>query len=74
MSNVFSSKYLDTADLVEEEINDIQHSFTRDIESRIKMRTDMLNSIQFHERDEDMYQEFLERLITMEEDLIVDNC
>ena len=74
MSNVFSSKYLDTADLVEEEINDIQHSFTRDIESRIKMRTDMLNSIQFHERDEDMYQEFLERLITMEEDLIIDNC
>ena len=74
MSNVFSSEYFDAADLVEEEIKDIQHKFSGDIGSRIKMRTDIINSIQFYERDEDIYEEFLERLITMEETLIEDHC
>ena len=55
------------------EIKDMQLNFIGDIESRIKMRTDIINSIQFNEYDENMYDEFLERLINMEEDLVEEN-
>ena len=71
----------DTIETVKEGIKDNEHNCIGDIKSRIEMRTiflrskiDMINSMQFNEYGESLYEEFFNRLIEMEEDFIEDNC
>ena len=52
------------------ETSDVQNNFTGEFQDRVAMRKQMLSAIQHCDDDEDRYEEFLERLINMEEDLI----
>ena len=47
-----------------------QPNFLGDFKDRVVLRKEMLSTLQHCQNDEDMYDEFLERLINMEEDVV----
>ena len=58
----------------EEKTREVHPMCVGDNKRRIKMRTRMINLMKFNEYNEDMYDEFLQNLINMEESFAEENC
>lgn len=71
-SSVYHQVDIEQLDTLDE--GDITPRFIGDVQWRIKLREERLNSIELNECDEDKYNEFLECLINMEENFLTNNC